>query len=83
MASPNKGDDRDMAVLNFLASLMMEASKWIDLVSTSTHVETGSQQFDNLGQYVMSDQVSAKASLKMVYLPLSAIVMGLTLPVRL
>ena len=62
---------------------MMEASIWFDLVSTSTRVETGSQQFDNLGQYVMSDRMSATASVKVVvYLPLSAIVMGLTLPVR-
>ena len=83
MAFPNKGD-RDMTALNFLASMMMEASIWFNLVSIiSTHVETGSQQFDNLGQYVMSNQMSATASVKIVlYLPLSVIVMGLTLPVR-
>ena len=62
----------------------MEASIWFDLVNTSTHVETRSQQFDYLDQYVMSDRMSATTSVKIVvYLPLSAIVMGgLTLPVH-
>jgi hypothetical protein len=80
MASPNNEDQCwDMAVLNFLASRMMEALIWFNLVSALTHVDRGSQQFDNLGQYV----IIATASVKIVvYLALSCIVMGFTLPVR-
>ena len=63
-ASSNKGD-RDMAVLNFLASsMMMEESIWFDLVSASTHVDAGSQQFENLGPNVTCDKMSATASVK-------------------
>ena len=72
-----------MAALNFLTSMSMEESIWFDLVSASTHVDAGSQQVENLGPYVTCDKMSATASVKVVvYLPLSAIVMGLTLPVR-
>jgi hypothetical protein len=76
--SPNKGD-LEMAVLNLLTSMSM----WFDFVSASAHVDAGSQQFENIGPYVTLDKMTATTSVKIVVsLPLSAIVMGLTLPVH-
>ena len=64
ITSPNNGD-LDMALLNFLTSMVRETSIRLDLVNASTHVDAGSQQFDNLVPYVMSDRISMMASVKM------------------
>jgi hypothetical protein len=74
IASP-KETDLDMAVLNFLSSMMREASMRTDFLNVSTQVDAGSQQFNNLGPYVTSDRSSMTASDKMEYLPLSTIVL--------
>ena len=55
IASP-KETDLDMAVLNFLSSMMREASMRTDFLNVSTQVDAGSQQFNNLGPYVTSDR---------------------------
>ncbi len=57
-----------MALLNFLTSMARETSMRFDLVNASTHVDAGSQQFEYLGPYVMSDRISVIASIKMEYL---------------
>jgi hypothetical protein len=42
-----------------------------DFLNASTQVDAGSQQFDNLGPYVLSDRISMTASAKIEYFPLS------------
>ena len=50
-----------------------------NLVNASTHVDAGSQQFDNLGPYVMSDRISVIASVKMEYLPCLSDILSINL----
>jgi hypothetical protein len=49
--------------------MMREASMRPDFLNASTQVDAGSQQFDNLGPYVLSDRISMTASAKMEYFP--------------
>jgi hypothetical protein len=49
IASPKETDLDMMAVLNFLSSMMREASMRTDSLNASTQVDAGSQQFNNLG----------------------------------
>jgi hypothetical protein len=49
ITSPNKGDI-DIAVLNFLTSMAMEASIRLNFLNASTQEDAGSQQSDNLSR---------------------------------
>ncbi len=62
-----------MALLNFLTSMARETSMRFNLVNASTNDDAGSQQFDNLGPYVMSNRMSMIAPVKIECLPLSDI----------
>ena len=81
--SPNKFD-LDIAELNFWASMLtMVGSMWPDLVKTSAQVAAGSQQFDNLGLYRLSEKSNLTALAIIVLIPpLSAIADWLTLLVQ-
>jgi hypothetical protein len=82
MDSPNKCD-LNIAVLNLLTSTPREASIRFILLIASTHVDAGSQQFENLGPYVTSDRITATASVKIAYWALSAIeYMDFTTPMQ-
>ena len=51
--------------------------------ATLTHVDAGNQQFDNFGPEVTTDWIRSTASIKIMYLALSAIkCMDFTIPVR-
>jgi hypothetical protein len=66
----------DIAMLNFRTSKEIEESICPVLLSASTHVAAGSQQFDNQGPYISSARINMTALAKIVYSDCSAILLS-------